>query len=53
MSSYETLESLVQPWGHSTAAMNLCQVGTLPIASVKNVYFFAFSYHQFENRFYI
>lgn len=44
---------LVQPWGHSTAAMNLCQVGTLLIASARNMYFFTFSYHQFENCFYI
>lgn len=42
-SSYETPESLVQPWGHSTAAMNLCQVGILPIASVKKYVFFLLS----------
>lgn len=52
--SPETPQTSVQPWGHSTAATNLYQVGTLLIASVKNTYFFlTFSYHQFENHFYI
>lgn len=36
-----TPQPLGQPWSHSAAAMDVCQVGTL-IASVKNMHFFYF-----------